>query len=59
MKSGKKFFFWLGVLDAQYRHGQNKAARRENYIGQTKPVWVKWQKVAYLTGYWQTQIRNS
>lgn len=37
--SGKKFFFWLGVMDAKTGKAQNMRAIRQNYEGQTKPVW--------------------
>jgi len=55
---GKKFFYWLGLMDAKLHLGQDRRALRDWYEGQTLPVWEHWKKVAYLTGYWQQQINN-
>lgn len=54
--SGKRFWFWLGVVDAKANKQQDRRALRQDYEGQEKPVWKQWQKVSYLTGYWQTKL---
>jgi hypothetical protein len=54
MKSGKKFFYWLGVMDASNNKPENRAAKRY-WGGKTKPVWSSWAKSAYLWGYWSTK----
>ena len=54
---GKKFFYWLGVIHAANNKPQARAAVRQAYEGQKHLVFELWQKVEYLSGYWQT--RNS
>jgi len=55
---GKKFFYWLGIMDAKLFHVPDRRALREWYEGQTLPTWKKWQKDAYLQGYWQQKLNN-
>ena len=47
--SGKKYFFWIGVLDAvNYRPSKR--------VGD----WPRWQALAYIDGHWagRKQIRK-